>query len=154
MGWNIYRDIILRPKVKVNLFVGQIRELGEGDDPKSPLKICFTATNLGPGVVVLNGLRGKTKRFLRKTKHFILFNDPDDPLSHQFPKEVNVVATAQFFISFKKRTFLKNKFTHIGILDSFGRLHRVPKKDVKRARIEYEKEFGSNKEGAATSSFE
>ncbi len=146
LGWNIYRDIILRPRVKVRLIIGRIRELGEGDDPNSPLKICFSATNHGPGIVVLSGLRGKNRRLFNKTKSLLLFNDPNDPLSHQFPKELKVAASADFFIPFIRETFFKNSFTHIGILDSFGRYHWVPKKDIKRARREYEKAFGRSNE--------
>jgi len=142
LGWNVYRDIILKPIVKVRLQVGQLRTPGLAIDQSTPTKVYFAATNFGPGIVVLQGIRAKRKRFLRKTKHMILFNDFNDPLSHQFPHTLDVAARASFFVPFGKGIFLESDFTHIGITDSFGRIHWVPDKDIDIAKKAYDTKFG------------
>jgi len=143
LGWNIYRDIILKPKVKVRLQITEI--LTPGDPPEErDTRVDFTATNFGPGTIILQGIRAKTKKFLRKTKWMILFNDFADPLSRQFPCKLEIGEKGTFLLPYRKGIFLKNDFTKIGIADSFSRIHWVPKKDIKRVKKAYIKDFGGD----------
>ena len=62
LGWIIYRDVIIKPKVKVRLQVSVIVE--EGDNPEErETKVSFIATNHGPGPVTLQGIGSKTRKF-------------------------------------------------------------------------------------------
>jgi len=141
LGWNIYRDIILKPKVKVRLHISNIASPGDLPE-KRPTVIDFTATNHGPGKVILQGFRMKNKRLFRKTKWGFMLNDFRNLLSGQFPHKLEVGETATFLLPFRKGTFLEHDFTKIGILDSFDRFHWVPKKDIKRTKQQYQKQFG------------
>lgn len=141
LGWNIYRDIILKPKIKVRLQISEILTPGDPQEERDT-KVDFTATNFGPGTVILQGIRVKTKKFLRKTKEGILFHDFADPLSRQFPCKLEIGEKGIFLLPYRKGRFLKDDFTKIGIWDSFSRIHWVPKKDIKRVKESYLKDFG------------
>ena len=53
LGWNIYRDIILKAKVKVKFMLGFITNPAM----KKPLdRLILSATNFGPGKIRLTGL--------------------------------------------------------------------------------------------------
>jgi hypothetical protein len=146
LAWNIYRDVILKPEVKVALQVSVVVE--EGDDPEDrERKVNFIATNYGPGPVTLEGIKSKTRRFLRKTKWAFLLHDYHDPLSNSFPCKLNVGDKAMFMIPFREGIFLKGYFKKIGIWDSFGRTHWVSKRDIETARETYNNEFGTASEG-------
>jgi|GEM_PF-4317948 len=41
---------------------------------------------------------------------------------------------------------LPSKFTELGILDSLGRVHRVPKRNLSRIKKKYRQEFGRTSE--------
>jgi len=43
-------------------------------------------------------------------------------------------------IRYKRDCFLKGDSTHIGLSDSFGRIHWASKKDVKKARQAFQKQ--------------
>ena len=51
LGWNIYRDVILKPKVVVTFAIKNI--VGEGRAP-SPDYVGISAVNHGPGPVIIN----------------------------------------------------------------------------------------------------
>lgn len=141
VGWNVYRDVILKPKVKVRVQISEVRTPGEPVN-ENETRVDFTVTNHGPGIVVLNGLRSKTKKFLRKTRWGIMFHDYADPLTRHFPCKLEIAEQASFFLPFRKGIFLKDDFTKLGIADSFGHVHWVPKKDIKRTKESYIQHFG------------
>lgn len=141
LGWNIYRDVILRPKVRIRMQISQVLTPGEPAE-KDETKVDFTATNHGPGIVILQGIRAKTKKLFKKTKWAILIHDYTDPLTSQFPCKLGVGERGTFLLPFLKGSFLKQSFTHLGIADSFGRIHWVPKKDIKRTKATYIGYFG------------
>jgi len=144
LGWNVYREIILKPRIKVRLQISEILTYGEPLGTNRPTKIDITATNFGPRDIRLQGLCSKNKRLFRKTKWGFLFHGVTDPLSQKFPCKLEVGEKVTFLLPFEKRSFLSEKvpFTHFGIFDSFGRKHWVPKKDINRAKEAYQKEFG------------
>jgi len=141
LGWNIYRDIILKPRLKVRLKLSVIKH----GDYESPTKISITATNFGPNKVICTGIGAKIAplwtRILRKVKYSIIIYDWTDPYSSKMPCELDVGQECKLFLSFDKDCFLSDAFTHVGIWDTFGRIHYAPKKDVANARKEYKKNF-------------
>lgn len=147
LGWNIYRDIVLKPKVRVRLQVSEIITPGVPKE-KPPTKVVFIATNFGPGKVTLQGIKAKTKKFLKKTKWGFLMHDYTDSLSKSFPHKLDVGEEAMFCFPFRKQLFLKSNFTKIGIWDSFGHTHWVPKEEIKRAKKTYHDQFGGDENGS------
>jgi hypothetical protein len=144
LGWNIYRDVILKPRLKVSLQLSFIMH----DDYESPTKISITATNFGPNKIICAGIVAKIapfwRRLFRKVKYAIIMHDYTDSYSSKLPRELDVGQECQLFLSFNKECFLSDPFTHVGIRDTFGRVHYAPKKDVAKARKEYLGQFAQN----------
>lgn len=141
LGWNIYRDIILKPRLKVRLELSFIKH----GDYESPTKISITATNFGPNKIICTGIGAKIaplwRRFFRKVKYAFIMYDYTDKYSSKIPCELDVGHDCKLFLSFDKNCFLKDPFTHICIFDTFGRKHYAPKRDVYKARKEYINRF-------------
>ena len=135
LGWNIYRDIVLKAKVRVRFMLGSITNPAL----KKPLdRLILSATNFGPGKIRLTGILLKESSFLKrptnKWKYAILIHDYTAPLSGQLPCDLEVGDGRDFLFKIKTDCFLAHKWTHIGIRDSFGRVHWAPKKHVTEAR--------------------
>ncbi len=135
LGWNIYRDIVLKARVKVKCMIGFLT------NPKMdrPLeRIFITVTNFGPGKVQITSLLLKEesffKKILRKTKLGVLIHDYTDPLSAQIPCELDVGNNKNFLFKVSDDLFLAEAWTHVGIRDSFGRMHWAPKRQVSMAK--------------------
>lgn len=141
LGWNIYRDVILKSRLKVRL---QISFIMHGEY-KSESKISIRATNFGPKKIRCTGINANTstllRRILRKVKYAQIIEDYTDPYSTKLPCELDVGHTCQLFLSFNKDCLLGEPFTHVGIMDSFGRTHWAPKKEVAKARKTYKERF-------------
>lgn len=142
LGWNIYRDL-LKPKLRVRFSLNFIFSEA-GVEKESQLII--SGTNFGPGCIILNGvilLRpwSRPKRIFGKAKFGFLFHDYKNPLSANFPCELDVGKRKDFFLVYDKGCFLKDDFVRIGILDSFGRYHWAPKRDYRTVKKEFERRF-------------
>jgi len=64
-------------------------------------------------------------------------------MTAQFPGEVEVGQKKDFFLTYNEDCFLKDKYSRIGIRDSFGRIHWATKKQYRLVKKEYKKKFGS-----------
>ena len=133
LGWNVYRDLLLKSRLRVSfLFV----DIVGGGLPNSIPKISISALNLGPSPIKLDMIHCQTsslfRRLFRKVKHGIILN-PDTDMSSPLPCKLEVGETATFFFD-NDAPFMKDDFTHIGVRDSFGRIHWAPKKYMRLAR--------------------
>lgn len=142
LGWNIYRDIILKAKLKVRFMVGFVTS----PVSQKPLeRLVISATNFGPGKIRGTMLFLKEsslwKKLARKTKYAALIHDYTDRMSGNLPCELEIGEGRDFLLKFEKDCFLSEEWTHIGIKDSFGRIHWAPKCNVKIAREMYKKQF-------------
>ena len=67
LGWNIYRDVVLKPRLKVSFGIKSI--LVEGEQYRlseaGPPFLALQATNHGPGEVVCIGAVAKVQSFPR-----------------------------------------------------------------------------------------
>lgn len=142
LGWNIYRDVILKARVKVRCSLIQVVGYGQvlADAPRS---LAIEATNHGPGPVILTmvaGTRaGLRRRLTRKVEYFFVLYDHRNPLNAPgLPRrlEVGENATIHFPPSIE---FIDNGATHIGFVDSFGRRHFAPRGAIEKARRERDK---------------
>jgi len=141
LGWNIYRDIILKPKLRVSVKKALIAV--EGFPNKNHFII--SAVNFGPGIINLNIIRfmhsSLFKKIFRKWKHGVLIHDYRNPLSGQLPSKLDIGEKIDLIFPWDDCLCKKNP-THIGIADSFGRTHWAPKKQVKKVNKEWNAEFG------------
>ncbi|MCI0419690.1 MAG: hypothetical protein L0312_10785 [Acidobacteria bacterium] len=144
LGWNIYREVALRARVIVTVAVGNV--LAEGREP-SPDQIFVGATNFGPGKVKLETIRlqksSEWLKFLRRTKHAVIIHDYKNPLSGKLPTTLEVGEHVTYPFPLEKECFLGQDFTHVGICDSFGRVHWAARSDYVKARKRWMKTFGS-----------
>lgn len=142
LGWNVYRDVILKPRIKVRLSVTTIIH----PPIKEEDRVTINVVNFGPGNIRLTRpLVLKNKKFLRKTKHAILIDDYTDPFSAKLPCDMKVGDEKNILLKFNKDCFLKKQFTHIGIKDSFGRIHWAPRKHFRRAKHTFKIRFEENR---------
>jgi hypothetical protein len=143
LGWNIYRDIILKARVRVSFSVVSI--LHESF-PERPQYLYISATNFGPGAITLNMILAKEplwRRILRKEKYVMITPYDTHPLSRSLPAKLEVGDMLQLLLPFERDCFLAGPFSQVGLNDYFGRNHWASRKDIVRARLEWKKEFGS-----------
>ena len=142
LGWNIYRDVILKPRVKVDFGV---RIIVQEDTPERAKYVVLTATNHGPGIVNLSMVQMKDisliKWLLRRQKYAVVLHDYTNPLSGQLPYKLEVGEKIDLLFPYNKECMLKEGWSHIGISDSFGRVHWARSKQVKEAIKKWRQDF-------------
>lgn len=155
LGWNVYRDVILKPRLKVSICISYILH---GDDEKGPY-IDVSATNLGPGVITCESvdIAKKSKfrflgnKFLGKlnmaSQYASVVHDYTNPYSAQLPKKLEVGERINLLFPETENAFLSINPTHVGICDSFGRTHWASSSSLKEAKNEYFKKFSKKNWG-------
>lgn len=142
LGWNIYRDIVLKAKVRVSFGICSIAQ--QGVKP-SPTVISIVATNHGPGPVKLNIVSMKDssfiKKLLRKEKFGVVLHDWTNPLSGQLPHKLEVGEEFRLLFPYDEECMLKQGWLYIGISDTYDRVHWASKKQVKNAIDKWKKDF-------------
>ena len=142
LGWNIYRDIILKAKVRIDFGIKMIVQYLNPDRPEY---IIITATNHGPGAVTLSMVYAKIsswwKWVLRKEKFAVVMHDFLNPKSGQLPHKLEVGEGIDLLFHYNADCLLKEGFTHVGIRDSFGRIHWAKSKNVREAVQRWERDF-------------
>ena len=78
---------------------------------------------------------------MRKTQHFVVMQDAGNPLTTRLPCRLDVGQTATILLPYEPRSFLKSEATHIGVTDSFSRVHYAPAKDLKTAKEQFRTDF-------------
>jgi len=143
LGWNIYRDVVFRARVRVSCGIMSVLNI-----PGIPDRTQFflvTVINLGPGSVTIEFPQTKEatlwRRLVRRVKRAIPMPDWNCPLTSQSPRIVEVGQKATFAYPFTEDCILRHAFTHIGVWDTFGRSHWADKNDVTKARARWQKEF-------------
>jgi hypothetical protein len=140
LGWNFYRDVILKPRLKVTVAITRVGSTERGWEDF----ITVSAVNLGPGPIICNGILGEKKHFLRfweKRISFYAVEDFNNPLSTPLPKKLEVGDSLMEFFNLKEDAFLSMDPTHIGVRDTFGRMHCASKKSLKKAKKDFLKGF-------------
>ncbi len=144
LGWNIYRDIVLKAKVRVDFGV---RILQHSSMPDSPKFVSIVATNYGPGPVNLNMILARYsplwKRLLRKSEYAIITADYTNPTSAHLPAKVEAGDEITLLLPYNKDCLLNRDWTHVGLNDVYRRRHWAARKQIETARQEWIKDFGS-----------
>ena len=148
LGWNIYRDVVLKPRLKVAFGIKSI--LTEDEEHRlseaGPPLLQLEATNHGPGDVVCSGAVAKTHSFFRslfaKFPYGFILPDRGHPLSSRLPCRIAVGDKVSIIFPYNEGCLLAKVPKRIGINDSLGRTHWAPCREVKRAHRQYRKDFG------------
>jgi hypothetical protein len=144
LGWNIYKDVYLRARVRtlfrlMVLMAGNHREW----------RYCFSATNLGPGKVNLQALAlvkwSIWRKLTRHLEHAVMLHDFKHPLGGKLPYDLDVGQGTQLTFNPDECKFLSENYTHIGLTDSFGRIHWCRRQDMKDAVKAYREKQWLNK---------
>jgi hypothetical protein len=138
LGWNIYRDVVLKPRLKVHIQISNIYHGGKQHGPY----IDISATNFGPGPIVctsINIAKKSITRFLgiKRNKYAFVMSPYDNPYSTQMPKKIEVGEKITLLLPMAEGALLSVNPTHVGISDSFGRIHWSSKKSLKKTKKEY-----------------
>ncbi len=81
------------------------------------------------------------KIITRKTKLAVLIHDYTDSMSGQLPCELDIGDGVDFLFKISEDCFLSEGWTHIGVKDSFSRIHWAPKRNVSVAKKSYLEKF-------------
>ena len=102
LGWNIYRDVVLKPRMRVRFQVSTL--VHPAMESRTYLDV--SATNHGPGRVICNMIHFKTaslwRTLTRQVKHGVILGDWTNPLSAKVPKVLEVGERATFLIPYGK----------------------------------------------------
>jgi hypothetical protein len=139
LGWNVYRDVIRKPKLVIRLMVGAIIF----SQDKHAERVVVTITNFGPGKSIAKMLQlRKTswwRRLFRQQRFATLVHDYVDGLSGKLPTPLEVGDSVDLTFRFNSDLFLVHDFTHIGISDPFGRVYWCKGSNYRTARKQYKK---------------
>jgi hypothetical protein len=135
LGWNIYRDILAKPRVRVRMGLRQLVMSGEAE---FPLSVWIRALNLGPGKTTLELIivkRSSLRRLLTRSGEFgfVKFEGAMTQGS-SLPIMLEVGEHADFILPCNRDSFLGKSFIELGIRDVHGRIHWAPRKDMREAR--------------------
>lgn len=149
LGWNVCRDVILKPRLKVTT---QIQNIFHGDKKFGPY-INVEATNFGPGSITCNSVyiaRKSKLRFLgqkvlkyfhKNNKYAFVMRDYTNPYCSKLPNKLEVGESVNLLFNINKDSLLALDPTHVGITDSFGRQHWSTKVSLKKAKKDFFKDF-------------
>ncbi|MDZ7660927.1 hypothetical protein [Thiohalophilus sp.] len=141
LGWNIYRDVILKPRLQVTVKKSLIAREGR----PNTTHLMISGVNFGPGAIRLNIIRFMHSfifsKLLKKWRHGVLIHDYRNPLSGQLPTSLEIGEKIDLIFPWDEECLCSSKPTHIGLADSFGRTHWASKKEVKKVIKEWEADF-------------
>jgi addiction module HigA family antidote len=133
LGWNIYRDL-MKARVRASLEIMYVHDWQTREGPF----IAITATNHGPGPVIITGYHGRFaslhRRITRQVRHFFIKPDFNNPLNGTLPHRLEVGESMHHALPMHDRSFLSEPLTHVGVADSFGRKHWAPRRQVRDGR--------------------
>jgi len=147
LGWNIYKEIALKARLRLRFNLLGIHH----ETFAEPIsRFVFSVTNLGPGKLKINMIQLRQvsllRKILRKEKCAVLIHDYEHPLGGKLPYTLEVGEGMDLTFP-TDIEFMTKPFTHIGISDSFGRIHWARPKFMKKARLALAKHNQSNKAG-------
>jgi hypothetical protein len=143
LGWNIYRDVILRARVLVSFGVKWISP-GNGEDLLE--KMILSAVNYGPGKLRFAALveiknAPLWRRVFRRVEYFVVTAEWNSPYGTTLPSTIDVSEELKVVFPYDGECFLREPVTDVGIRDTFGRVHWAPRRDIERAVGQFHKDF-------------
>jgi hypothetical protein len=150
LGWTIYRDAIRKPKFKVDVGVKKIIQAGR--EPEGPF-ISVEALNMGPipnriGLTFIRKSWVKRRIFDREIGRAMVYPDYRHRVATPASTRLEVGDQANFVFPYDKECFLKDNFSQIGVADGFGSIHWTSRRDFRKARKRYERDFPNNQQSS------
>jgi hypothetical protein len=144
LGWNIYRDVVVSSRIKVSF---SFTYLCGNDGQSNSRHIMLKGCNHRPLKTTINGICcRKSNVFLRlfgkENWRYIKYTKPFYEFSDDIPKQLEQGDDINIFFP-KDVGFTKERFTHIGFYDNFGKNHWSARKDVRK----FFRELGSEDVG-------
>jgi hypothetical protein len=156
LGWNIYRDVVLKARVRVHFSVVTLLSEGTGHLlVEGGRLLSIGVTNHGPGPVRIELIQGLDavplwRRLLGRWRYFVIFKlVRTNPPNCHLPHRLDVCDSVTLFLPYDEKCFLGSDATHIGVSDSYGRYHYAPRKEVEEAKKQFWKDFGAHPQLAA-----
>lgn len=141
LAWNIFRELGLKARVKVSCVVGTFVSPENREN-----KIIISVVNFGPGEVHVKGVTLKNtwwSRLRGGSRYFLVLPEWDHPINTRLPAKLDVGGEASLVVPFDKDCFLSSRVARVGVVDTFNRQHWASRKDLRRAREQYRKDFGT-----------
>ena len=143
LGWTIYRDVIRKPIFRVDIAVKKIVQAGHDHD--GPY-VFVEALNLGPipnriGLTFLRKNWIRRRVLDRKNGSAMLYPDYHHWATTKASTRLEIGDQANFVFPYNNESFLKDNFLQVGVADGFGRIHWAPRRDLRKARKKYRKDF-------------
>ena len=141
-GWSIYKELVLRGRLKVGF---SVQEIYHETFSKPLTKVFLSATNWGPGSIKVGMISCKEaplwRRIFRQVKYGSIIWDYTEPLSGKLPTKLEVGDTINLLFKYGPEFQLHPGITHVGLTDSFGRVHWALSRDVKVFKKKHAKDF-------------
>ena len=150
LGWNIYRDVVMKPKLRVTFGV---RRMINADGHMGPPFLSLSGTNLGPGQITCRMPTIKTKsssllrRLIMRPQYAHLVHDHRNPFCSKLPLRLNMAEDFNLVFPYDADCFLHARPTHVGVSDTFWRVHWAPRRELKEAIARYKADFPSGPTG-------
>ena len=144
LGWNIYRDVYSKARVKV--WASRSMILMVGRQPLGPF-LSIDVTNMGPGIVVIEMIVFRNERPWFKPfdrSGGVIAHDWENPLSSKLPRKLEVGERLDLLLGWSdadENYVLKHPVAALGVRDSFGRRHWVPRKQLGDLKEKFAEEF-------------
>ena len=142
LGWNIYRELALRARLKVSF---SVRQIYHESFPEPLTKVFLSAINFGPGSIKIGMIVFKQsplwRKLLRHEKHGVIIWDYTEPLSGKLPAKLEIGDSIDLLFKYDPSFRLQDGITHIGLQDSYGRYHWATTKDVRKFIKAHTKSF-------------
>lgn len=139
MGWNVYRDVVLKPRLKVRVAVVQTIVPGVGATGKY---VNVAGTNHGPGAITVQQVYGtdvgRIRRLLGDKSGFIVIN----PSMGELPCRLDVGETVNLMFPYDRDVFIRNRAKRLGLIDSFDKWHSAKRSELRAAHKSYLEDFG------------
>ena len=141
LGWNIDRDVALKPKAKISI---SKRKIFDGNKSIGPF-LNISAANHGPGSFQLDMTQVRRtswwRRVFRKEEYGSALHLTDNVLFGQLPRKLEAGEKVDLFYPWKENLFLQTKPTHIGVSEPFGRMNWTPRRYFNQTLKQWEEDF-------------
>ena len=139
LGWNIYRDIVLRPRLKITFFIGDTTPSPDA----RPNFVVISGTNFGPGITTVRMVHTRKTSLWRRLRNKVI-NGIVLTQGAVLPKRLEVGESVQILFPYDKDCFLKEDWNRVGLCDTFNKTHWATPNSVKNARKKWIDNFGHN----------
>lgn len=122
LGWNLFRDLNNRGRLRVSCYLANLVSEGEGVDPNTYLTWCVT--NIGKQPIMVTHIGGARKdcHFMIKTKNIL-------------PK---MLQPGEYFLECSSElTILKDDLKTLHAIDSLNKYYKAPGKVVKKLKEDF-----------------